>query len=306
MSSSLPDGFAIRPARDDEAPAVAELMNAYDDAMAGGEAVSADDVRDGWRKLGGDGGAWLVETPGGSHAGYFELFGRLHELHLDGYVHPGFTGRGIGTAIVRRGEARARELGAPRLLSGTLAQDKPARLLFEAEGWSLERVFYRMRAELDGPQPEPAPPPGGLVLRTFEPSDAEAFHAATEEAFADHWDFHPEPFADFRARTIDAAGFDPTLWWLVLDGDEVAATIRCTWKRFGMGWINMLAARRPWRRRGLGELLLRTAFAEFARRGETRVGLGVDAESETGATRLYERAGMHVVFQANIFQKELA
>jgi hypothetical protein len=43
---------------------------------------------------------------------------------------------------------------------------------------------------------------------------------------------------------------------------------------------------------------------EFARRGEKRVGLGVDAESETGATRLYERVGMHVAFQANVFRKD--
>ncbi len=74
------------------------------------------------------------------------------------------------------------------------------------------------------------------------------------------------------------------LWWLVLDGDEVAAAIRCTRRRFEMGWINMLGVRPPWRRRGLG----------------------VDAQSETGATRLYERVGMHVAFQANVFKKELS
>ena len=72
-----------------------------------------------------------------------------------------------------------------------------------------------------------------------------------------------------------------------------------------MGWVGMLGVRRPWRRRGLGELLLRTAFAEFARHGETRVGLGVDAESETGATRLYESAGMTLAFRINVFRKDL-
>ena len=46
-------------------------------------------------------------------------------------------------------------------------------------------------------------------------------------------------------------------------------------------------------RRGLAEALLRHTFSEFARRGLKRVALNVDAESPTGAFRVYERAGMH-------------
>jgi ribosomal protein S18 acetylase RimI-like enzyme len=52
--------------------------------------------------------------------------------------------------------------------------------------------------------------------------------------------------------------------------------------------------------------LLLNAFRQFHERGERRVGLGVDAESPTGATRLYERAGMAVVEQLTIYRKELS
>ena len=52
--------------------------------------------------------------------------------------------------------------------------------------------------------------------------------------------------------------------------------------------------RRPWRRQGLGEALLLCSFRAFRERGYTRGTLGVDASSPTGATRLYERAGMRV------------
>ena len=45
--------------------------------------------------------------------------------------------------------------------------------------------------------------------------------------------------------------------------------------------------------------------AEFYRRGQPKVGLGVDASNLTGALRVYERAGMHVARQNNIFEKEL-
>ena len=58
--------------------------------------------------------------------------------------------------------------------------------------------------------------------------------------------------------------------------------------------MRVLGVLRSHRRRGIGEALLRYAFVEFKGRGFERVGLGVDAESPTGAVALYERAGMHV------------
>ncbi len=59
-----------------------------------------------------------------------------------------------------------------------------------------------------------------------------------------------------------------------------------------MGWVNLLGVRRPWRRRGVALALLQHSFREFYARDRRKVGLGVDAQSLTGATRLYEKAGM--------------
>jgi ribosomal protein S18 acetylase RimI-like enzyme len=58
-----------------------------------------------------------------------------------------------------------------------------------------------------------------------------------------------------------------------------------------------------YRQRGLGQTLLQHTFAEFARRGFTAVGLGVDAENPTGAVRVYERAGMRVERTNLVFEK---
>jgi ribosomal protein S18 acetylase RimI-like enzyme len=76
-------------------------------------------------------------------------------------------------------------------------------------------------------------------------------------------------------------------------------------KDLHIGWVNQLAVLRPWRRKGLGIALLLHSFAEFYRRGIVNVGLGVDAQNLTGATRLYERAGMHVALQHDTYEKEL-
>ena len=51
--------------------------------------------------------------------------------------------------------------------------------------------------------------------------------------------------------------------------------------------------------------LLRHAFGVFYQRGERRVGLGVDAQNLTGATRLYQAAGMRPATTIYTYYREL-
>ena len=104
---------------------------------------------------------------------------------------------------------------------------------------------------------------------------------------------------------LEGSRYDPSLWTIAWADDEIAGGTICEAGVYDMGWVRSLSVRRPWRRQGLGMALLLNAFRDFHRRGERRVGLGVDAESPTGATRLYERAGMHVVEETAIYRKEL-
>ena len=96
-------------------------------------------------------------------------------------------------------------------------------------------------------------------------------------------------FRSWQVTTFGTEWWDPSLVYLVREGDEiVAAEINAL--RFGMGWIGTLGTRRPWRGRGLGRALIRTAFAELYRRGQRRIGLAVDAGNETGARPISTRA----------------
>ncbi len=90
----------------------------------------------------------------------------------------------------------------------------------------------------------------------------------------------------------------------VEDGGEISGVCLCK-TIAGRGEVDVVAVRRPWRNRGLGLALLRHAFGEFYRRGVREVGLSVDAESTTGAPRLYGRAGMRVAQSYTLYQKEL-
>ncbi len=51
--------------------------------------------------------------------------------------------------------------------------------------------------------------------------------------------------------------------------------------------------------------LLQRSFAEFRARGGEQAKLVVDSENLTGATRLYERAGMRISRQYDRYEKVL-
>lgn len=71
------------------------------------------------------------------------------------------------------------------------------------------------------------------------------------------------------------------------------------------GYIELLGVRRAHRRRGIGEMLLQYAFRALHARGKVAAELHVDAESLTGATRLYTRVGMTAHPRFATWEKEL-
>jgi ribosomal protein S18 acetylase RimI-like enzyme len=115
-----------------------------------------------------------------------------------------------------------------------------------------------------------------------------------DDAFQEHWEHTKTPFEEMWERHRNNPNFDPTCWFLIRDGDEIAAVSRNEGNRNGGGYIGALGVRRAWRGKGYAKALLYRSFAEFWDRGMTRVTLGVDATNPTGATHLYERVGMRV------------
>ncbi len=218
-----------------------------------------------------------------------------------GIVRPRAKGRGYGGAIVRQAEARARELGAARIHQIALGTDAAAGALLRALGYREVRRFYDMAIELAAPPAVPAE----VAIETMRDGDEREFHDALEEAFQDHWEPSPRPFEEWWEDHRQREGFDPTLWFFVRDGDRIVAVARNAANRNGGGYIGAIGVRRDWRGRGLARALLLHTFAEFHRRGLPRVTLGVDAESPTGATRLYESVGMEVEMENVVYEKAL-
>jgi mycothiol synthase len=203
-------------------------------------------------------------------------------------------GRGLGTQIVERGEAFAAAQDVAKIHCGIPAPDAAARELLESRGYREVRRFYEMAIELLGPPP-PYDVPEGLVVDELRAGEERAFYDALNEAFQEHWEWHPMPYDEWlelrEGQHHDEHG---PVWFVVRDGDELAAVTRNDAWMNGGGYVGAIGVRPSWRGRGLAKALLYRTFDEFWRRGTTRVTLDVDAQNETGATHLYERVGMVV------------
>lgn len=307
--SQLPEGYTVRAATPDDFEAISDLFNACEIDEAGEPEYSPGELAEEWAEFEVGERVALVAASDGSLAGCLVLKSRGNVVHdADIYVHPNHRGRGIGAYLILLSEARAQSWVdiAPNgkrvvVRNGIHAGNKAANDLLRSHGYEPIRHFWRMEITLNK-EPEAPSFPEGFAIRPCRPGqDERAVYETVDEAFRDHWSFGPTNFDDWFKRTA----FDPSLTFQLFDGNEMAGVVVCRVFGTAFGWVGDLGIRTPWRRRGLGIALLQFAFREFYRRGIRRVALGVDAQNEQGATKLYERAGMKATRNFVIYEKEL-
>ena len=292
------------PASEADAAEVTEIVMAVETAFYGGTTFSQADLENEWTVLDLERAARVVREDGRIVA-----FGAVHDLgerwRAEAYVHPSARGHGAGALIASELEQLAVARGAARIQNSVLEADTGACALLEGLGYAPVRIMREMRIDL-AERPPAAEWPSGLRAEAFDAErDGRAFHAAQEEAFADHWDYTPRGFDEWRRLAVESERYDPALWCVLRDGDEIAAGSISVGDTYGGGFVHALFTRRPWRRRGVGAALLADAFARLWAAGERSVGLGVDAQSDTGAFRLYERAGMTPALGWIMYEKAL-
>lgn len=204
-------------------------------------------------------------------------------------------------------EGRAREKSLLRALGGTWDKNAEVKGAFERAGYELIRHSYRMKIDLDGLTEKPSWPEG-IEVRAFRPGDEQLFYDVHQETFEDHWEHERTPYEEWAHWLLQPPMFEPDLWFVAEEaGDPAGIVINHLRPELpGVGWVQILGVRGPWRRRGLGRALLLHSFHAFGERGLQEAGLGVDAASLTGATRLYESVGMSVFSRFDIYERSLA
>lgn len=237
------------------------------------------------------------------------------------YLLPAWRGRGIRRAMLHRCEARLRAIaagheateGAPAPVLEAWSNEGETHWagLLQAEGYLPVRYGYEMVRPNLAEIPDLALP-AGLEQRPARPEAYRTIWAATHEAFRDHWGFSDEGWEEDLANQLEDPDFDPSLWQVAWDGDQVAGSVLAFIdhrqnEEYGRkrGWSEGISVRRPYRRQGVAKALIAGSLRAFKERGMEEAALGVDPENPNGALQLYKSMGFGVVKTFTTYRKSL-
>lgn len=302
--------LSVRAPTRHDAAAIAELLNSHAAATGSRAGETAEGVER-WFELEDLDAAndMFLAAEGRRIIGYADISAHGDDpevLNVDLRVPPG--NGPVVERLLAEVERRAGELAdaGARIRAFAGERDDDYRTALSRHGFAVVRSSFTMEIDLETPTEGPVWP-AGLASRPFRPGEERAVYDAYVEAFADHWGFVPESFADWCTWNLEP-NRDTSLWRLVEDGGELAALCLSTPSRGDdqtVGWVSVLAVRRPWRRRGLARALLLESFGLFRSMGRLRAGLGVDSENTTGALALYESAGMRATSRSDTWERAL-
>ncbi|GAA1484243.1 GNAT family N-acetyltransferase [Brachybacterium fresconis] len=243
---------------------------------------------------------------------------------LLGAVDPVHRRRGLGTALFEHGERRAAELASERHpgtaavfrasggrdpeasapAEGPLTGGADVRPLLERRGYRRARSWLAMTRELPGAD-LPAVDPDGARVSAPADTEREATRLAHLAAFADHWG--SAPIGEERWTVLWSSHTARRELSTIAVGGEgtVLAYAIAMEDRPGVLHLALVGTRPEARGRGLARAVIARTLAAGARAGYASAELEVDAESLTGATRLYDALGFTREHVYATFEKPL-
>jgi mycothiol synthase len=306
----LPAGYSSRAATLDDVDTIVEVFNAWERLHLDELVMSRTTLVDDWSRSWFDPAVDTVVVETGDTMVAYAACGThdpSYPFDAWGGVHPEFEGKGVGTAIVRWAEERARRDlrngSVARLWNGTNARNMAGLRLFETLGYEPARTFRHMAMAVPA-EASPGKVPAGLEIHPCDDDDARGLWETLQDAFATHFGFYPQSIDEWWAEQRGYPTFDPGLTLVaVAAGDVVGGVIGFVDE--GIGWVGEIGVRTGWQRRGVGRALLLSALAAFADRGVSNMRLNVDVDNTTNASQLYRSIGMDVVQEWRIFEKSI-
>ncbi len=215
---------SITHASNDDMPAIHSLITACDIAVIGCAYFEGRSVFERWGAFEFDPNedTLLRRNIEGQIVGYEGVL-RFHpngQIDVEGYVHPNYVERGIGTYLLRWAETRAREqislvstMQRHYLQSNAFGNDLLSRRLLEVEGYYTARHHRHMEIDMLE-TPVPAKWPTGISVRTFIPNkDEHATWTVWNEIFVEEWGYVEQSFEEWLDENEPDVDFDPSLWF---------------------------------------------------------------------------------------------
>jgi mycothiol synthase len=293
-----PDGYTVRSATRDDIETIARLIQTIDRYDEGIVEPVRGAIEDDWANplFDAEQDTLMVAAETGELAASASAWGIEPSTSVEAWinVHPDHRGRGLGTWLVGWAEARSRRYlsrpGTSTLLRPSVSSSGAGGAFLGGLGYRHVRTFWHMERRLDGSE-EAGPEPLGVSIRPYRDGDGPFLHRVLEASFEGHFGFEPMAYDVWEAATLRAPSSDLSLVFLAERGGEPVGALTTAIDE-EEPWVAELGVLEAHRGTGIGRALLRRAFAELAARGWTIVKLNVDGENRSGATRLYERAGM--------------
>jgi ribosomal protein S18 acetylase RimI-like enzyme len=300
--------FHLRPATFADLDAVSTIIAQQNTADFGSARLSLENLRQRWldTEFSLANQTLVAVAANGQLAGYAEIRpSHPHQFSLQLYLAPTTASPNLGPPLLAAIEANLPPGTA--LMTQVTGKNVQNQQIFAAAGFERGLTFLMMEIELTEAPPAPVWPEG-IGVRPFIPhQDEQATYATDEAASLDKGYSNPLSFDAWAKRmSLHTERFDPTLWFLACNKEEVAGVaLNFFLPESNCGVIDHLGVQREWRGRGIGLALLQHSFAAFFARGITKIKLNVDSGSLTHAPRLYEKAGMQTVQTYHIYNKTI-
>jgi mycothiol synthase len=296
--------YSVRPATHNDIEAVYALIAKQNVADYGEAMLEIDDLRKAWQQIN-----FETETctayADGKLAGYAELLnGDSPYIYLEDRSD---VDLGFHLLTILEEEALNRKTENVKLVTRISEKNKTLLELFASNGYRSDLAFLIMERRMSEPPAAPQWPERISVRAFILAQDEYAAYQADEEASQDKGYHTPLSFEGWVKRVgMDRESFDPSLWFLAIEENEiVGVALNIHARKTNTGWVDHLSVRPAWRNNGIGRSLLLYTFGEFYRRGVQRVKLSVDSKSLTNAPHLYKNAGMNIIQQYHIYEKNL-
>ena len=335
-AAALPPGWTARPPGDSDIATLTLLREATRRAPEGAPAGTAPADTSTVEAVVVGPASWtrrqlLVTDPAGAAVAWAVVHDRAAgRTEVEVMVLPGAEHADqIAAALFRWAEAAGRLVAALRrvpstqLDSGSRADDARQRGWLAGAGYSCVRTWLQMSRPVEPAEAEPGALPGprpGVTVRRVRAhdnglpvaEDLHLVHEVLEESFADHFNSYREGFAEFVVRLQEDPWHRWDHWWIALldveGAEQVGGALISSVLppdaagRYG-SYVDYIGVHRRARGRGVAKSLLHTVIADAARRDRNRVGLEVDADSETGADGLYLSLGWRTGYRTESWHR---
>lgn len=325
VSIALPTGFRMRAAQLEDAQAVTDVENAEYAHYGTPLHYEAQALTAEWTMPTHNltENSIVVENADGRIVASADLWADTVPVRsrVTALVHPDYYDRQLRECLLMWAEARARTLFdlCPSdvqisLMSGAMQENTHKQAALSTMGYQEIRRFYQMRIDMNAP-PTVHPLPEGYHYEIYcHPEQLAELVRVDGEAFRDHFGYIETDLNDDIAEIghflDNLLHFDPSLFFNVIE-DSSGQIVAEIWNLTEMdgnpsvAYIDSVGVLREHRGRGIAIAMLTYSLAMHYAAGRYSVALHVDADSLTGALRLYEKAGMHPVQTSVRYEKIL-